>query len=95
LILYGCGDFLNDYEGISGYAQFRADLTLMYFPAFEASSGRLARLNLVPMRIKRLQAVRPGPDDCRWLAGILNREGQQFGTRVEPAGEQMLSLKWD
>ncbi|HER62854.1 MAG TPA: CapA family protein, partial [Desulfobacteraceae bacterium] len=32
LILYGCGDFLNDYEGISGHEQFRADLTLMYFP---------------------------------------------------------------
>ena len=23
LILYGCGDFLNDYEGISGYEEFR------------------------------------------------------------------------
>ena len=95
LILYGCGDFLNDYEGISGQEQFRADLTLMYFPAFAAASGRLVRLNLVPMQIKRFQTVRPGPDDCQWLAGVLNREGQQFGTRVEPAGEQILSLQWD
>ncbi len=31
LIIYGCGDFLNDYEGISGYEAFRDDLTLMYF----------------------------------------------------------------
>jgi poly-gamma-glutamate capsule biosynthesis protein CapA/YwtB (metallophosphatase superfamily) len=23
LILYGCGDFLNDYEGIKGYEEFR------------------------------------------------------------------------
>ena len=30
LILYGCGDFLNDYEGIRGYEQFRDDLSLMY-----------------------------------------------------------------
>jgi len=29
LILFGCGDFLTDYEGISGYEQFRGDLTLM------------------------------------------------------------------
>ena len=26
LILYGCGDFLNDYEGIGGYESFRTDL---------------------------------------------------------------------
>jgi poly-gamma-glutamate capsule biosynthesis protein CapA/YwtB (metallophosphatase superfamily) len=26
LILYGCGDFLNDYEGIKGYEEFRDDL---------------------------------------------------------------------
>ncbi len=32
LILYGCGDFLNDYEGISGYEEFRGDLSLMYLP---------------------------------------------------------------
>ncbi len=31
LILYGCGDFLTDYEGISGYETFRGDLALMYF----------------------------------------------------------------
>ena len=31
LILYGCGDFLNDYEGISGYEEFLDDLTLRYF----------------------------------------------------------------
>ena len=31
LILYGCGDFLNDYEGIRGYEEFRNDLVLMYF----------------------------------------------------------------
>jgi poly-gamma-glutamate synthesis protein (capsule biosynthesis protein) len=29
LILYGCGDFINDYEGIEGYEQFRDDLVLM------------------------------------------------------------------
>ena len=27
LILYGCGDFLNDYEGISGEEEYRSDLT--------------------------------------------------------------------
>jgi poly-gamma-glutamate synthesis protein (capsule biosynthesis protein) len=26
LILYGCGDVINDYEGVRGYAEFRDDL---------------------------------------------------------------------
>ena len=29
LILYGCGDFINDYEGISGNEEYRGDLALM------------------------------------------------------------------
>ena len=32
LILYGAGDFLNDYEGIEGNEGYRDDLALMYFP---------------------------------------------------------------
>ena len=33
-ILYGCGDFLNDYEGIAGYEAYRGDLVLMYLVTF-------------------------------------------------------------
>ncbi|RJX28624.1 MAG: CapA family protein [Desulfurivibrio sp.] len=95
LILYGCGDFLNDYEGIADYEQFRGDLTLMYFPALDPSTGRLVRLRLAPMQIRRFQVKRPSPADCRWLAGVLSREGQQFGTRVEADEGGMFSLRWD
>ncbi|MFD2270191.1 CapA family protein [Undibacterium arcticum] len=38
-ILYGCGDFLNDYEGIGGYEAYRSDLALMYFPTLDAATG--------------------------------------------------------
>jgi poly-gamma-glutamate synthesis protein (capsule biosynthesis protein) len=41
LVLYGCGDFLNDYEGISGYEVFRSDLRLMYLPAMDPRRGQL------------------------------------------------------
>ena len=30
LILYGCGDCIDDYEGISGHEEFRDDLRLLY-----------------------------------------------------------------
>ena len=39
LILYGCGDFLNDYEGIRGYERYRDDLALMYFADLEPGDG--------------------------------------------------------
>jgi poly-gamma-glutamate synthesis protein (capsule biosynthesis protein) len=35
-IIYGCGDLLNDYEGIGRYAPFRADLALMYLPTIDS-----------------------------------------------------------
>ena len=44
LILYGCGDFFNDYEGISGYEDFRGDLALMYFADLDPTTGKLIGL---------------------------------------------------
>jgi len=46
LIIYGCGDFLTDYEGVSGYEQFRGNLTLMYLVENDHSlTLRLKRTN--------------------------------------------------
>ncbi|MDR8394405.1 CapA family protein [Aliifodinibius sp. S!AR15-10] len=32
LVLYGCGDLINDYEGIAGHEEYRGELSLLYFP---------------------------------------------------------------
>src|SRR5207237_5084159 len=53
LILYGCGDFLTDYEGISGYEKFRGDLALMYLIELHSRSGELMSVRLVPMQMRR------------------------------------------
>ncbi len=79
LILYGCGDFLNDYEGIGGYERFRGELGLMYFPAL-AADGALVAMTLVPTRIRRFRVELARGDDAAWLAAMLEREG--LGTRV-------------
>ena len=83
LILYGCGDFLNDYEGIGGYESYRADLGLMYFPTVNARDGTLRRLTLTPTRVRHFRVNRARPDDARWMAATLDRESRVFGTRVE------------
>ncbi|HXJ81401.1 MAG TPA: CapA family protein, partial [Candidatus Methylomirabilis sp.] len=79
-ILYGCGDFLNDYEGIGGYEEYRSDLGLMYFPTLDAATGALVRLEMTPMRVRRFRVGLAAPDEARWLAVLLSREGKRFGT---------------
>jgi poly-gamma-glutamate synthesis protein (capsule biosynthesis protein) len=94
-ILYGCGDFVNDYEGIEGYEEFRDDLVVMYFLDVDAPSGELAGLELVPLRIRRFRLTRVPRTDAEWLRDTLNREGERFGTRVELLEGNALRLLWD
>jgi poly-gamma-glutamate synthesis protein (capsule biosynthesis protein) len=93
-ILYGCGDFLNDYEGIGGYESFRSDLALMYFLTADAATGRLARLVMTPTRIRHFRVNRAPEAEARWLEGMLNREGRRLGTRVERQLDGTLALAW-
>ncbi len=95
LILYGAGDFLNDYEGISGYESFRGDLSLMYFAQVDPTTGRLLELEMTPMQMKRFQLRRASPPDTRWLYELLNREGRHLGTYVTLTNEDTLLLGWD
>jgi len=83
LIIYGAGDFLNDYEGITGNEDYRDDLTLMYFPVLDSTTGRLTRLRMVPLQIFRFSLRRASAADAAWLGEVLNRESDRFGTRFK------------
>lgn len=93
-ILYGCGDFLNDYEGISGHEAYRGDLALMYFVSMEPSTGKLVRLQMTATQIKRFRVTRAPSEDALWLRDVLNREGKRFGTWVELNVDNTLMLRW-
>jgi len=94
LILYGCGDFLNDYEGISGYEEFRDDLVLMYFVTVDSSTGRLERLAMTPLKIQRFRLNRVSRRDAEWLRDTLTREGRRTGTQVMLTPDNHLVLQW-
>jgi poly-gamma-glutamate synthesis protein (capsule biosynthesis protein) len=81
LILYGCGDFLNDYEGISSHEEFRGDLTLMYLPDLDPD-GQLLGMDMWPMQFYRFRLRLTSPDDSRWLARVLDRESRKLGSCV-------------
>ncbi|MDD5462248.1 MAG: CapA family protein [Methylococcales bacterium] len=91
-ILYGCGDFLNDYEGISGHEEFRGDLSLMYFMTMDITTGKLAGLSMTPMQIKRFRLNHAHPDDAHWLQQVLDRESGPLGARIELTDKYRLSL---
>lgn len=92
LIFYGCGDFVNDYEGIRGHDEFRSDLALMYFPTLDATTGALLELEMVPMQLHRLRLRRAAGRDGRWLAGVLSAASGPFGCAVSVAEAGVLRL---
>jgi len=94
LILYGCGDFINDYEGITGYESFRGDLGLMYFAEIEPRSGKLHALRMIPTQVRRFRVNRATESDAHWLGDLLNHEGKRFGTRVTRGVGNALTLAW-
>ena len=92
LILYGAGDFLNDYEGIAGEAAYRGDLAVMWFVDLEPGTGVLAGLELVPMQIRKMRLNRATPEDLGWLQRELGMRSPGEDVRLEPAGPDALRL---
>jgi poly-gamma-glutamate synthesis protein (capsule biosynthesis protein) len=92
-ILYGCGDLLNDYEGIRGYEAYRGELGLLYFVTVEFPTGRLVRLEMVPTRIHRFRIRRAAADEARWLQQVVQRESAPFGVDVVRRDDGVLELR--
>ncbi|MDJ0576049.1 MAG: CapA family protein [Xenococcaceae cyanobacterium MO_234.B1] len=93
LIIYGCGDLLDDYEGIGGYEAFRDDLGLMYFATLDSERGKLVNLQMIPTQIKHFRVQLASTEDLLWLRKILNREGKKFGTQVQWDRNKTLTLE--
>jgi len=94
VILYGCGDFLTDYEGISGYERFRGDLALMYFVDVDPQSGQLVSARLVPVQMRRFRLQRISATDTKWLCNLLNELGKPFATQMRLGEDDSLTFDW-
>src|SRR6266581_2212779 len=93
LILYGCGDFLTDYEGITGYEMLRGDLALMYLVELDSRSGHLVSVRLVPMQIRRFRLERASAVDANLLCDLLDRLGVPLGTKTRVIENKYLALE--
>ena len=93
-VIYGCGDFINDYEGIGGHERFRGDLGVMYFVTLHAATGQLAKLTMVPTQLKQFRVHWASKDDARWFKRMLDRQGKQFDNQTQLNSDNTLSLDW-
>jgi poly-gamma-glutamate synthesis protein (capsule biosynthesis protein) len=93
LVLYGCGDFIDDYEGILGYESYRDDLRLAYFASVDPDTGTVIDLRMAPLQARQMRLRHASPEDSAWLREVLGRISRGFGARfgLEPHG--MLRLR--
>lgn len=89
LILYGCGDFINDYEGIPEFLNFRDDLTLMYLPELDFD-GNLVRMRLIPFKIEKMRLRETSKEEFKVVKEILTREEEKFGIDIKEKGNLFL-----
>ncbi|KAF2116884.1 putative polyglutamate biosynthesis protein [Lophiotrema nucula] len=88
LIIYGCGDFVDDYAVKHGH---RNDLSAVWRVGLEVNQGdvgkrlKVKRLEVFPSRIKHFQAnLLPRDDeDHQWVADKLRVLSKSFGTEAQ------------
>lgn len=93
LVLHGCGDLINDYEGIRGHEEFRDELRLLPLVDLDRASGALVALRLVPVVARRLRLEHPTGQEVAWLASTLDAACRPYGTRVGRDGDATLVLR--
>ena len=92
LILYGCGDLVDDYEGIGGHDQYRHDLRLLYLPRLNPISGELVELRMAPLQARQMRLHRASRRDAVWLRTVLEKVSRRFGSRIDLGSDGMLRL---
>jgi len=77
-IMFGCGDLLNDYEGIRGREEFRPDLVAIYRLVID--SARVCAITILPFRIRRFRLEQVPFVDAEWLGRRISQHSRAFGT---------------
>lgn len=91
-ILYGCGDVIDDYEGIGGHESFRSDLRLLYSACTDPASGELIALQMIPLRVRQMRLERASQTDSEWLRKTIEHTSRRFKTRVAARTNDLLEV---
>jgi len=93
-VLYGCGDFINDYEGIETQQFFRSDISMMFFITINTNSKELMDVTLVPLIKYQFSLKNPSEEEVKKMESILNQMEIKFKNRVRKDQKAAFSLQW-
>lgn len=91
-ILYGCGDVIDDYEGIGGHEPFRSDLRLLYLTRAETTGAGLVCLQLIPLRVRQMRLQRATWAESEWLRKTMEHTSRRSGTSVIARSDGLLEV---
>lgn len=91
-IFYGCGDFINDYEGISGHESYHPDLALGSVVDFDDQDHRLRGVEMMVYRRERFRLVVASAEETARLGAVLHRQSRQFGCGIRVKDGNVLTL---
>lgn len=87
-VLYGCGDFLDDY---AVHEEYRNDLSAVYEVEYDVEARRCVSLEVVPTACHMMRVSRQlAPGDRRWLCTTMQRLCRAFGTQLQVTPEGTL-----
>ncbi|GAB88688.1 CapA family protein [Gordonia rhizosphera] len=92
-ILYGCGDVIDDYEGIGRHESFRSDLRLLYSASIDPAGPELISLQMIPLRVRQMRLERVSHADAEWLRKTMEHTSHQFKIRVALRSEDLLEVE--
>jgi poly-gamma-glutamate synthesis protein (capsule biosynthesis protein) len=94
LILYGCGDLINDYEGIAHQAPIDPRLVCLYFVKLDADTGKLQQLEIVPFQLRRFQLKNAVHSQRQKLRAQWDAACQPFNTSLRNRRNGSYLLNW-
>ena len=94
LILYGCGDLINDYEGITAMGRLDPSAVCLYFVQLSRASGEVQQVEIVPMQLRRLQLRHAQAAARRGLQSLFESAGPRWSTHLQAQEDGSWQLRW-
>ncbi|MGE5156120.1 MAG: hypothetical protein ACM3JP_01315, partial [Betaproteobacteria bacterium] len=69
------------------------DLRVLFFPTVEPDTGRLIRLRMAAMQLRRMRLHHANDADTDELRQLLNQISRDFGSRLDRTADGMLELR--
>lgn len=92
-ILYGCGDVIDDYEGIGGHESYRPELRLLYLISFVRGRDEMVALRMLPLRVRQMHLERVCVADAEWLRTTMERTSRRFDIEVAVTPDGLLTAR--